>query len=93
MSGPNSTFNRFVERTKDDWDTGTKLLSGYLIQNYINKYNNMVAAKEWTKTDPKDSKILSLTTMISKLYQKKLLPLKYFKEEEATEPIPAPTIN
>ena len=27
----------------------------------------MVAAKEWTKTDPKDSQILSLTTRLNKL--------------------------
>ena len=27
----------------------------------------MVAAKEWTKIDPKDDKILSLTTLLSKL--------------------------
>ena len=23
LSGPNSTFNHFIEITKDDWDTGT----------------------------------------------------------------------
>ena len=73
MSGPNSTFNRFVERTKDDWDTGTKLLSGYLIQNYINKYNNMVAAKEWTKIDPNYAKALTLTTRLSKFEKTKLI--------------------
>ena len=27
----------------------------------------MVSAKEWTKTDPKDAKIIALTTRLSKL--------------------------
>ena len=30
----------------------------------------MVAAKEWTNTDPKDAKVLALTTRISKLKRK-----------------------
>ena len=31
----------------------------------------MVAAKEWTKTDPKDDKIIVLTTRLSKLEKDK----------------------
>ena len=31
--GPNSTFNHFIENTKDDWDTGTEVPEGELIQN------------------------------------------------------------
>ena len=43
LSGPNSTFNSFIESNKDDWFTGTEILKGYLIQNATEKYNNMVA--------------------------------------------------
>ena len=31
----------------------------------------MLAANEWTKTDPKDAKILALTTSLSKLEKNK----------------------
>ena len=30
LSGPNSTFNSFIERTKDDWDTVTEAPEGEL---------------------------------------------------------------
>ena len=78
MSGTNSTFNRFIEMTKDDWYTGTELLLGYLIQNVTEKYNNMVAEKEWNKIDPKDAKTTALTTSLSNLDRKKLLSLQQF---------------
>ena len=45
FSGPNSTFNRFIERTKDNWDTETEFPSEELIHNANENYNNMVAAK------------------------------------------------
>ena len=44
LSGPKSTFNSFIERTKYDWYTVTELLSVDLIQNYAEKYNNMAAS-------------------------------------------------
>ena len=39
------------------------------------KYNNMVVAKEQTKTYPKDTKILALTTCLSKLQGNQLYVL------------------
>ena len=39
--------------------------------NATEDYNNMVAAKKWTNTYPKDSKILSLTNRLSKLDKNK----------------------
>ena len=44
--------------------------------------------KVWTKTDPKDSKILALTTILSKLDLRKLLYLQQFNEEEEPKPDP-----
>ena len=52
--------------TKYDWDTGTEVPSVELVHNATEKYNNMIAAKEWTKTDLKYAKIISLTTRLSK---------------------------
>ena len=45
FSGPKSTFNHFIESTKDDLETGTEVLAGETFQNAIDKYNNMVASK------------------------------------------------
>ena len=71
LSGPNPTFDCLIERTKYDWGTITEFLSGYIINNAIQKYNNLVASKEQTKTDIKDAKIITLTTCLSKLERKK----------------------
>ena len=45
LSGPNSNLNSFIERNKDDWNTGTESLEGYLIPNSTEKYSNILAAK------------------------------------------------
>ena len=71
LSGENSTFNCFIESTEDDWETGREVLSGELINNATQKCNTKVAAKEWTKTDPKDAKTLALPTRLSKLEKNK----------------------
>ena len=68
--------------TKDDWKTRKEVPSRELIQNATQKYNNTVASKEWTKTYPKDAKIISLTIVLSKLNIKKLLSLKHFKDDD-----------
>ena len=45
LAGPNSTFKRFIESTKDDFNIVKEVLEGELIQNSTEKYNNMIAAK------------------------------------------------
>ena len=67
MSGPDSTFNRFIERSKDYLYTGIEVLEVPLIQNATEKYNTTVSAKEWNKTDPRYAKIPALTTSLYKL--------------------------
>ena len=47
--------------------------AGELTQNSAEKYNKMVQAKQWTKTYPKDDKILALTTRLSKLDKNSVL--------------------
>ena len=66
-------FNHFIEITKDNCDTGTEVPDRELIQNYTNKYNNMLSENLYTKTYPKDAKILALTTCLTKLYKTSLL--------------------
>ena len=53
----------------------------------------MVVAKELTKTDPKDDKILAQSICLSKSDKPKLIPLKNTKEEEVTEPRPTPKLK
>ena len=45
LSGKNSTFNIFIERNKDNWDTGYEILVSDLISNATKNYNAMVSAK------------------------------------------------
>ena len=45
FTGPNSTFNRFIQRTKDDWYMGEEVPEGELSHNATQKYNDMVAGK------------------------------------------------
>ena len=67
LSVPNSNLNRFINNIKDEGYIGIEVDMGEIIQNENKKYNNMITAKEWTKTDPKDATILALTTRLSKL--------------------------
>ena len=46
LSGPNSTFNFFIERIKFEWDKRTDIKAGYIVQNETKKYNIMVSDKE-----------------------------------------------
>ena len=45
LSGPNLTFNHFIEISKDYWDIGTDVSSGERIYNASDNYNNILATK------------------------------------------------
>ena len=49
------------------WYTVIEVPAVELVQNATGNFNNMLAAKEWTKIDPKDDKILALTTHLYNL--------------------------
>ena len=71
MSGPNSKFNTFIERFKNDIDSQTGLNKTMsfdeLCTTARSKYNNMNACDEYSKVDPKDAKILALTTRMENI--------------------------
>ena len=71
LSGPNDDFNRFIKGIKDDIDSQTgvnrNLRHDQIILAARSKYNNMEATGEWSKVDPKDAKILALTTRLESL--------------------------
>ena len=67
LSGPNPKFNAFIERIKDDIDSGIRLNNHRLHDDIATtshtKYKKMVASDEYSKFDRKDAKILSLTAL------------------------------
>ena len=71
LSGKNGKFNAFIERIKDDIDsqTGLKKTMSFdkLCTAARSKYNNMDACDEYSKVDPKDAKILALTTRLENI--------------------------
>ena len=71
LSGPNPKFNALIERIKVDIDSGIGLDNHMLHDDLATaaraKYNNMVASDEYSKLDPKDAKILALTTKVTAL--------------------------
>ena len=71
LPGPNTKFNDFIKRIKDD------IYSGIGLNNHMShddlttascaKYNNMVASGKYSKPNPKDANILALTTKVTAL--------------------------
>ena len=65
LSGPNSKFNAFIEKIKDEIDSGI-VLNNHMLHDDLStadsvKYNNRVDSDEYSKLDPKDAKIIALT--------------------------------
>ena len=71
LSGPNPKFNAFIERTKDDIDSGIGLNNHMLHDDLATaaraKYNNMVSSDKYSKLDPKYAKVLALTAKVTAL--------------------------
>ena len=67
----NDIFNNIVQRGKDDWELGKDQNFEDVMENTTVKYNNMVKQKIWTQTNPKDAKILALTTLNHELQNSK----------------------
>ena len=84
MSGPNPTFDPFVERNKGDWDTGTEVIERDLIQNDTEKYNNMVAEKNGLRQIPRMLKLLHYQLVFISKRKTKLMYLHHCKEDVET---------
>ena len=67
-TGPNHYFNKFIQRIEDDVESGiganANIAPDALITAARTKYNNMDHKGIWNKVDPRDTQIMSLTTMI-----------------------------
>ena len=66
-SVPNEPFKKWVTDDKQEWELGTKKTASELITNAVTLYNIAVHSKYWNRPDPKDAKIIALTTQLEKL--------------------------
>ena len=75
LSGPNKEFNTHVGAIKSDVDSNygyhSKITPSELITAAKSQYTNMEKRGDWTKVDPKDAKILALTTDVKKLKEQR----------------------
>ena len=67
QSVPNEAFNKWVTDDKQSWELGDGRTPVKLITNAVTLYNNAVHHKTWNKPDPKDAKLIALTTQLEKL--------------------------
>jgi hypothetical protein len=67
LSGKNDIFTQYIQREKDDWETGKSVDVDDLMKEAIAKYNNMVKQKQWNKNNSSNSKIVALATQVKAL--------------------------
>ena len=67
---PNSDFAAFVRDERQAWEIGGTKDADQLIAESLTIYNNAVSANRWEYSDPKDAKILALTTKVDQLEAK-----------------------
>jgi len=67
LTSKNTEFNVYIQRHKDAWEEGKTFTLDGISADAINKYNNLVHQKIWNKADPKDAKLLALTTEVQDL--------------------------
>jgi hypothetical protein len=70
LSTKNDVFKAFIQRQKDDWETGTDLEPDELVAIATEKYNNMVRQKNWKTSESSSSKIVALATQVKDLQDK-----------------------
>ena len=65
---PNPDFNLEINRSRREWEKGTTQNPDNIIFDAVRMYNNMKGEKGgWKTADPKDAKILALTTRVDKM--------------------------
>ena len=64
---PKSDFAAFVRDERQSWEIGATKEADQIIAEALTIYSNVVSANQWEYSDPKDTKILSLTTKIEQL--------------------------
>ena len=66
-SVPNQDFAAHIRDERREWELGGTKTADELISESVTIYNNAVSAGRWEAKDPKDAKILALTTRLEEL--------------------------
>ena len=71
MSGPNAKFNSYIDRINDDIEAKSGPYKDFTVESIMSaattKYETMDRTGDWSKVDPRDAKLLALTTEASSL--------------------------
>jgi hypothetical protein len=71
LTGPNHTYNGFIQRIVDDVESGiganANVTADALIVAAKARYNNMDDKSEWAAVDPRDAQIMALATQLNEL--------------------------
>ena len=78
LSGPNEVFNTHFKAVKSDVDSNygfhSKITPKSLLTAAKTQFTNIDKRKEWAMVDPKDAKIMALSTKLEKLQEAKDKP-------------------
>ena len=66
---PNDNFAYFVRKERQAWEIGGTKEADQLIAEAMTIYNNAVSSNRWKDSDPKDAKIMALSTKLEELQQ------------------------
>ena len=69
LSSKNEEFRQAIRMEKTEWEKGNDVSADSLIFIATAKYNNLRKQKTWNQVDPKDAKIVALTTKVENLAQ------------------------
>ena len=67
LSSKNEEFRQAIRSEKTNWEKGEDVSADAIITVATAKYNNLRKQKTWNQVDPKDAKIVALTTKVENL--------------------------
>ena len=70
LLGKNNIFNRFIERSKENWEVGVDQAHTKLVCQPVTKYNNRVKQGRWKQMDSKDTTIVAINNQTTNLEKK-----------------------
>jgi len=64
---PNPHFATRINNERQEWELGGTKTADDILSKALTLYNNSVSNNKWLTTDPKDAKIMALTTQMNEL--------------------------
>ena len=81
---PNPDFAAFIRDERQAWEIGGNKTPNQLIAESLTIYNNAVSTNRWDTKDPKDAKIMALTTQVEQLVAAQQQMLAYTTQKKVT---------